>query len=308
MKGDHDFEVIIIGGSYSGLSAAMALGRSLRKVLIIDSGKPCNRQTPHAHNFLTHDGKAPGEIASLARQQVEQYPTILFHEGLAVNGVPKDGGFAITTDAGEEFRGKKLLFASGVKDLMPDLPGFAACWGISVIHCPYCHGYEVRQEKTGILANGHEAYHYGQLLRNWTQELTIFTNGVSTLTEEQHAALAMHDIPVVETEIAELLHRQVALHDLLFVDGTTFPLRALYSKPAYVQHCPIPEQLGLELTEQGLLQVDAFQDTTLANVLACGDCASPFRALSYAIATGTIAGAMLNHGLVLEAFDGGGKG
>ncbi len=302
MQGNHDFEVIIIGGSYAGLSAGMALGRSLRKVLVIDSGKPCNRHTPHAHNFLTHDGKTPAEIARQARQQVEQYPTIQFHQGLAVSGVQKEGGFAIMTDAAEVFWAKKLLFASGVRDIMPDLPGFAACWGNTVIHCPYCHGYEVKQEKTGILANGNEAYHYAQLLPNWTQDLTIFTNGPSQLTEEQSAAIAKNRIPVVETPIAELLHHDGALHSIRFTDGTTFPLKALYSKPEYVQHCPIPEQLGLGMTEQVLLQVDPFQQTTLPNVFAAGDCASLFRALSYAVATGTIAGAMLNHGFALEAF------
>ena len=136
------FDVIIIGGSYAGLSAAMALGRSLRNVLIIDSELPCNIQTPHSHNFITQDGKIPQEIISLARHQVEKYATIKYHKGLAINGLKMENGFVITTSTNDTFTSKKLIFATGVKDIMPDIDGFAACWGISVIHCPYCHGYD----------------------------------------------------------------------------------------------------------------------------------------------------------------------
>src|SRR5690554_5341159 len=146
-----DFDVIIIGGSYAGLSSAMALGRALRNVLIIDSGLPCNRQTPHSHNFLTQDGSTPNEIATLAKQQVEKYESVRFYKGIATSGVKTVDGFEIMTDANSTFTSKKLILATGVKDIMPALPGFAACWGISIIHCPYCHGYEYRSQNTGIL-------------------------------------------------------------------------------------------------------------------------------------------------------------
>src|SRR5690606_24367400 len=144
-----DFEVIIIGGSYAGLSAAMALGRALRHVLIIDGGQPCNKQTPHSHNFITQDGKTPKEISSLAKQQVEEYETIKFYKGLAANATKTDKGFKITTDTNDTFTAKKLIFATGLKDIMPGIIGFAECWGISVNHCPYCHGYEYRNKNTG---------------------------------------------------------------------------------------------------------------------------------------------------------------
>ncbi len=141
------FEVIIVGGSYAGLSAAMSLGRALRSVLVIDSGKPCNQQTPYSHNLITQDGRPPRQIATAAKAQVAQYPTITFYEGLAVSGVKTETGFAITTQTGDAFTAKKVIFATGLKDIMPDLAGFAACWGISILHCPYCHGYEVRKQK-----------------------------------------------------------------------------------------------------------------------------------------------------------------
>ncbi len=302
MTNKKDFDVIIIGGSYAGLSAGMALGRALRNVLIIDSGKPCNRQTPHSHNFLTQDGKTPKEISTLAKQQVEKYETVKFYNGLAINGIKTENSFEITTQANDKFSAKKLIFATGVKDHMPDIEGFADCWGISVIHCPYCHGYEVKGEKTGILTNGDFAFQYAQLIRNWTKDLTIFTNGKSTLTQEQTAKIRKHNIPIVEKEITFLKHQNGNVQEIVFADNSTFGLKAIYSRPDFEQHCKIPKELGCELTEQGLLKVDMFQKTTVENIFACGDNASPLRAVSYAVATGNIAGAMVNNGMTEEEF------
>lgn len=149
MKTSTKFEVIIIGGSYSGLSAAMALGRSLRNTMIIDSALPCNRQTPYSHNFLTEDGSSPDEISQKAKSYVKQYDTIHFLEDKAVKGRKTQNGFLIQTESNGEFESKKLILATGIKDLFPEIKGLADCWGISVVHCPYCHGYEIKQKKPG---------------------------------------------------------------------------------------------------------------------------------------------------------------
>src|SRR5690606_1025740 len=136
-------EVIILGGSYAGLSAAMALGRSLiRNVLIIDNGLPCNRQTPQSHNFLTQDGQSPSVIREFAKAQVLAYPTVQWLDDTAVKGEKVQDGFLINTASGQSVMTKKLIVATGIKDMLPDIKGFADCWGISVVHCPYCHGYE----------------------------------------------------------------------------------------------------------------------------------------------------------------------
>jgi thioredoxin reductase len=180
MPDNNNFEIIIIGGSYSGLSAAMSLGRALRNVLIIDSERPRNKQTPYSHNFLTQDGKTPMQIATLAKEQVSQYKTVKFYSGLAVRGAKTEKGFEIRTQAGDLFYSKKLILATGLKDIIPDIKGFAECWGISVIHCPYCHGYEVKNEKTGILGNGDYGFEFSRLVNNWTKDLTLYTNGKST--------------------------------------------------------------------------------------------------------------------------------
>ena len=302
MTDDNKYEVIIIGGSYSGLSAGMGLGRALRKTLIIDSGKPCNSQTPYSHNFITQDGKSPKEISMLAKKQVENYNTINFYNGLAITGTKVENGFEIKTEKGDIFFAKKLIFATGVKDIMPNINGFAECWGISVIHCPYCHGYEYKNDKTGILANGDMAFEIGKLISNWTKDLTIFTNGTSTLTTEQLEKLRKHNIKINEFEIDYFNHKNGHIESIVFKNGNTEKVAALYARPAFEQHCNIPQQLNCEMTEQHHIKIDAFQKTTAHGIFASGDNTTMMRSVSYAIATGGIAGAIANRELIEETF------
>lgn len=302
MEERKDFDVIIVGGSYSGLAAAMALGRALKHVLVIDNGEPCNRQTPHSHNFITHDGEAPGEIATLAREQVQKYDTIKFFKGLAINGAKTKNGFSIQTASAEWFTAKKLIFATGIKDLMPDIYGFAECWGISVLHCPYCHGYEVRDEPTGILGNGEYGFEFSSLISNWTNQLTLFTSGQSTLTSEQTAKLKLHQIEVVEKEIEKLNHTSGRLKRIFFKDGTVSFIKALYTRLPFEQHCAMPESLGCELTPDGYIKIDSSQKTTVHGVYACGDSTTRIRTVANAVAMGTTAGMMVNKEIIMEEF------
>jgi len=302
MNDRKQFDVIIIGGSYAGLATAMALGRALRNVLIIDSGKPCNRQTPHSHNFLTQDGKTPKEISTLAKQQVVAYNTITFFDGFATKGLKTSNGFEIQTETGDKFSATKLVFATGIKDVMPKIIGFSECWGISVLHCPYCHGYEVKNEITGILGNGEYGFEFSKLISNWTKELTLFTNGASTLTDEQKAQLEKHSIEIIEKEIKELEHQNGQLKNIIFKDGSKQIVKAIYTKLPFEQNCTVAEQLGCELTEDGYIKIDAFQKTTTENVFACGDNATRMRTVANAIAMGTTTGMIINKELVEERF------
>jgi thioredoxin reductase len=295
-------DVIIVGGSYSGLAAGMALGRALRNVLIIDSGKPCNRQTPHSHNFITQDGNTPHEIATLARQQVEKYDTVKLVNGVAVSGTKTENGFNVQIDSGETFSAKKIIFATGVKDIMPDIEGYAECWGISVVHCPYCHGYEIRNERTGILGNGEYGFEFSALISNWTKDLTLFTNGPSTLTAEQTAKIKSHHIKIVENEIGKLEHTDGHLQHIIFKDGTTSSLKALYARSPFVQHCTIPELLGCELTEEGFIKIDALLKTTVHGAFACGDNTTRMRSVANAVGMGTMVGAIVNREMIVEEF------
>ena len=252
MPDNNNFEVIIIGGSYSGLSAAMSLGRALRNVLIIDSGNPRNKQTPHSHNFLTQDGKTPNQISTLAKEQVSQYKTTKFYSGLAVSGIKTEKGFEIKTQVDDLFYSKKLILATGLRDIMPDIKGFAECWGISVIHCPYCHGYEVKNEKTGILGNGDYGFEFSRLVNNWTKDLTLYTNGKSTLTKEQTDKLRNHDIPIVEKEIDGFEHVNGQIQTIVFNDNSKTSITTIYARPVLIQHSEIAAQVGCELQNRVL--------------------------------------------------------
>ena len=302
MTDNRSFEVIIVGGSYAGLSAAMALGRSLRKVLIIDSGLPCNRQTPHSHNFITHDGEKPGVIAGKAKEQVLRYKTVTFLNGLAVRGEKSGNGFVITTQKWEEFEAKKLIFATGIKDSMPEIKGFKECWGISVVHCPYCHGYELKGKKTGILANGGRAFHLASLVNNLTDNITLLASRKADLKPEQKEKLDKHSIKIVETEVSEIEHENGQVKNVMFKDGSRMELDGVYAAVPFTQHSEIPAALGCKLTEPGYIEVDHFQKTTVEGVYACGDNSAMMRSVANAVYAGNLTGAMVNKELTDEQF------
>jgi thioredoxin reductase len=296
------FDVIIIGGSYSGLAAAMGLGRALRKVLIIDSGKPANRYAPHSHNFLTNDGRTPGEIAAIAKTQVDQYHSVKRIEGEALNVERVDNKFHVTLSDQTKYCASKVVFATGIIDVLPDIDGIAECWGKSVLHCPYCHGYEVRQTKTGILGNGDYAFEFGALISNWTSDLTIYTNGPSTLTQEQTSKLSLHNIEVVTDKIRLLKNTNGYLEKILFANGSTTDIHAMYTRPSVQQHCNLPGLLGCEITADGYIKVDGAQKTTVPGVYACGDNATKLRTVANSVSMGTATAMFLNKDLIIEAF------
>jgi len=301
MNDSEMLDVIIVGGSYAGLSAALALGRAIRQVVVLDSGQPCNRQTPHSHNFLTQDGSTPAAIAAVSREQVLAYPTVRLHPEAAVSATGEDNHFTVTTASGAVLHARKLLFATGIRDLMPALPGFAECWGISAIHCPYCHGYEYRGQPTGILANGEALAEMGLLISNWTDKLTIFTDGPATLQPAQRQQLADLGVAIEETPVQQLLHQAGYLSHLSLADGRTVALTALYARLPFEQHCALPHDLGCTHSAAGYITVDNFQKTNIPGIYAAGDATNPMRAVGAAVAAGMMAGAMLNKELIFGA-------
>ncbi len=295
-----NYDVIIIGGSYAGLSAALVLGRSLRRVLVIDAGKPCNRQTPHSHGFLTRDGETPAQLAAIAREQVSLYPTVSFKSGTATSAHPIDDGFQVRTDDGESYEGRKLMLATGLLDVMPDIPGFADCWGRSVLHCPYCHGYEVHSQPLGVLANGEVGYEMATLIQQWSRQLTLFTNGPSTLTDEQQRVLAQLDIPIVETPLAAIEHTDGFLTALQLADGSRATPTALFARVPLQQTSDIAQQLGCELTDQTFVKVTGTGETTVPDVFAVGDATTMMRQVAVAAASGVKTGAWINRVLITD--------
>jgi thioredoxin reductase len=300
------FDVIIIGGSYAGLSAAMSLGRSRRKVLVIDSGRPCNRQTPHAHNLITHDGEPPAQIRQAALEQVLAYSTVQLLEGFAESVSGTSGEFVVKTAAGEAFESKRILLATGVRDTPLPIDGFAECWGISVLHCPYCHGYEVRDETLGVIGNGDMGFDYARLIRHWTPRLQLLTNGPATLSGEQREKLESQAVRIEERPIQAIRHQAGRMEAVVFDDGDELPLTAMFARGGIEQHSDIPARLELELQTDGmipaLIKVDAFGRTSMGGIMAAGDNCIPFRSLANAIGAGTTAGAFLNNELIVAEF------
>lgn len=297
-----NFDVIIIGGSYAGLSAALSLGRALRKVLVLDNGNPCNKQTPHSHNFLTRDGETPAQIADKGRKEVLKYPSVTFENGRVVAVSKINDHFKVQTEEKALFSAKKIIFATGLIDIIPEIAGFAECWGISILHCPYCHGFENKNLPTGVFANGQAGYDQAKFLSNWTKELVLYTDGRSTLTEEQAANLDRRNIPIVEKEIEGFEHSSGKISNIVFKDGSKQTLKVLYATPEVKQQSELPCELGCEFTEHGRIEVDIFQKTTVEGIYAAGDNSSMGRAVPVAVAAGSVAGVMLNKELIEEEF------
>lgn len=291
-------EVLIIGGSYAGLAAAMALGRALRRVVVLDSGRPCNRQTPHSHNFLTQDGETPAAIQARALEQVLRYPTVQIIAAEAITAQATPLGFAVGAIDGQQFVAQKMILATGIEDLLPELPGLAECWGISVLHCPYCHGYEVHDQPLGVLNNGDAGFMQARLIRNWTPNLTLFTNGPATLTETQAQQLQQQKIAIEEAPVLAVQHTHGYMRGLKLANGTKFPLTALFTHVPFRQHSTLSAQLGCQLTSTGHLEVDDWQKTSVPGVYAAGDATTPMRSVANAVAAGTRAGAFVNHELL----------
>lgn len=300
---DTDFEVIIIGGSYAGLSAAMALGRASRKTLVIDSGLPCNRHTPHSHNFLTRDGEKPEVLRSIAKDQVAQYPTVTLINDKVINALKTTEGFEVINSSGLHFTGKKILFSTGIYDTMPKIDGFEDCWGISSVHCPYCHGYEFKGKKTGILGNGEAAYHYAVLLGQWTDDLVIFSNGAFEVTPQQASAISQRNITVIDDEICCVRHNKGYIDEVVLKDGATHQIHVLYHRPDFIQHSDLPQTLGCTIDDNGYIQTDFLQKTSVEGIYAAGDCSAPMRSVANAVAAGSKAGAAINIELCAAEFE-----
>lgn len=303
METKNSFDVVIIGGSYSGLSAALALGRSLRSVLVIDNGNPCNRHAPQSHNFITQDGEDPFAIREKAKAQIKNYSTISFLTDTVIDVVPDGSRFTTHTKDSGSFSSKKILFATGIIDTLPKIEGYRECWGKSILHCPYCHGYEVAGKKLGVIGNGDMGYEMAKTICHWAGELTLFTNGTSTLSHEEVLLLNSHNIQVVENEICNIEHENGYVKCLHFADTEPECLDAIFTQLPFIQQCDIPEKLGCEFTDQGFIYISKTMETSVPGVYAAGDCLTHFRSVANAVAAGNKAGAVINKKFIAEAFE-----
>lgn len=306
------FDVVIVGGSTAGLSAALDLGRSTRSVLIIDSDSPCNRFQGDSHNLLGFDGVAPAKVREQAIANVMAYPTVQWKPGTVTKVRTEDDSSRIDRiDIGVNVKdnediswvqGRKLIIATGAKDLLPEeIKGVRECWGKSIIHCPYCHGYEFASKRTVILnMEPSGAIAMAPLLRNLTNKLFV-VGEKKAYTEEELASLETNGVEFIDQRIVSIKQSNGDVETLKFDDNTELAVDVAYLRPGFAQRFPVDEMPALKLNGNGYIDVHSFtQKTSVPNVYACGDCTTPMRALSIAMAAGTAAGAMLNHELSMN--------
>lgn len=290
------FDVIIIGGSYAGLSAALQLGRARKNVLVVDAGKRRNRFASHSHGFLGQDGKAPGEIVAEARRQIERYQTIKWAEGSVTDAEGSFGDFTVEIDGHRRESAARLILAMGVTDELPDITGLKERWGSSVFHCPYCHGYELDQGKIGVIAASPMAIHHALMLPDWG-ETTFFTNGIFVPDEDQAALLSARGVRVEKDRIAEIAGHA----DVVLADGRSIALAGLFTQPKLRITSHWIGKLGCSVEEGPMgssIVTDAMKQTTAGGVFACGDVARPAGSVALAVGDGAMAGAAAHRSIL----------
>jgi len=289
-------DVIVVGGSYAGMAAALQLLRARRNVLVIDAGLRRNRFASHSHGFLGQDGADPAAIAAAARRQLEAYPTLDWIDGLATGASGGRDAFSVTTADGATHAARRVLFATGVADGLPSLPGLAERWGRSVFHCPYCHGYELGGGRIGVIATGPMSIHQAALLPEWG-EITFFTNEKLALDPAARGDLERRGVAVEEAPVAGLEGHA----DVRLANGRLLSFAGLFTASRCAPATPIAEAMGCALIETPMgiqVRTDDAKETSISGVFACGDLARVPHSVSLAVGDGAWAGAQVHRSLV----------
>lgn len=290
------YDVIIIGGSYAGLSAGLQLARARRKVLVIDAGLRRNRFAATSHGFLGQDGQAPDVIAAEGRSQLMEYPTVTWVQDSALEASTQEERVSVRTELNGTFHARRLILATGVVDELPAIEGLKERWGTRVFHCPYCHGYELDQGRIGVLATSPLAMHHALMLPDWGTT-TLFTNGVFTPDAEQQAQLERRGVSVVSGAVRRI---SGARADLELHDGRVFNLDGIFTM-SRTRLSPLAEQLGCELADGvtgAYLLTNDMRQTSVPGVFACGDASLAAGSVALAVAEGVRAGVGAHFSLI----------
>ncbi|WP_051741169.1 NAD(P)/FAD-dependent oxidoreductase [Streptomyces xylophagus] len=298
------YEVVVIGGGAAGLSAALVLGRSRRRTLVVDAGEPRNAPAAHMQGYLTRDGMAPAEFLALGREEIARYGVDLVRDRV----VDITSGFAVTLAGGETVHARRLVIATGLKDELPTVPGVAERFGRDVIHCPYCHGWEVRDQAFGVLATTPMSVHQALMVSQWSRDVTLFLHTVaeSELADDDLRRLAAAGVAVVPGEVAELTVEDDRLTSVRLADGTAHPREALFVAPRAIPQTGLLEKLGAELQETpfgAYPVVDPTGLTTVPGVWAVGNAMGFGEQVVNAAAAGYRAAATINGELLMTDLD-----
>ena len=301
------YDVVVVGAGTAGLSAALVLGRSGRKVLVLDGGEPRNAPAEASHGFFTRDGVHPGELLRIGREQLGPYPSVEYRDGRATDASGTDGAFEVALEDGEVVAARKLVLATGVFDELPERSGFRELWGKGVYHCPYCHGWEVRDKPLAVLARPGAAFERVALIRNWSRDLALLTDGEGGLSEDDRKKLGALSVPVYEERISRLEGDPArpggGLERVVFEGGSALEREGIFYFPPQRQRSGLAGSLGCELSAPvptvEFVKADPMtRETTVAGVYSVGDTvAGPGQSVVLASASGAAAAYVLNHAL-----------
>ncbi|GAB4085199.1 NAD(P)/FAD-dependent oxidoreductase [Myceligenerans cantabricum] len=308
---DKTWDVIVVGGGAAGLSSALLLGRARRKVLVVDAGSPRNRFAAHMHGVLGNEGTDPAGLLARGREEVARYG-VEIHDGRVdrvdqMDGTGTAGGpVRVTLDDGTDLTARALVVATGMTDRLPDVPGLAERWGKTVLHCPYCHGWEVRDRRLGILATSPMDLHRAQLIRQWSDDVVVFTAGSGTLEPDLAARLAARGVEVVTSPVAEVLGDGDPITGVRTADGAVVAVDAIFAGGASVPHDAFLAPLDLTRSDTPMgsfLEVDPTGRTSAGRVWAVGNVVNPGATVPMAVGAGAQTGGAVNMALVTEDFD-----
>lgn len=302
------WDCIVVGGAAAGLSAALSLGRARRRTLVIDAGEPSNRHTHGIGGLLGHDGRPPAELYAMGRQELEQYTSVEVRQGRVGDGTANESGprFTVTLDDGSVEHARTVLLATGADYRYPDVDGIAQRWGRTVFHCPFCHGWEVRDLPLGVLDNGLHGFMRAQMLTYWTDDVTLYTNGTSTLDDEQTARLTSLGVRIEQRVVAKLAGDGTELDGVVFVDGTSSPCNGMLAATTLHQRSGLAEGFGATLKDNGpvapeAISIDPMYQTDVPGLFSAGDASTAMPSIAGAIAAGGTAAAMIVHHLLANS-------
>jgi thioredoxin reductase len=303
-SGSNTYDVVVIGGGAAGLSAALVLSRARRRVVVVDSGRPRNAPAAQIRGFLGSDGLPPIELLAAGRAEVAGYSGRLL-AGAVTDITPRTGTrddrrrFAVDINGQRSLCGRRILVTTGLRDVLPDVPGVRERWGTDVLHCPYCHGYEVRDQPLGVLGGGVDAIAHAHLVRQWSDNVVFFNDGGS-LTADQREQFAARAIGVVDAPVARLVVEDDRLTGVELVDGRIVPRRAVFVRPGFVPHDNALEALGCAMDDDGWATVDSVGRTSVPGVWAAGNAVNPRAQVITAAGEGSTSAIAINNDLVDE--------
>jgi thioredoxin reductase len=293
------YEVIIVGAGPAGLSAALILGRCRRKVLVCDTGEYRNFASPAMHGFLSRDGIAPSELLRLGREQLRQYHSVELRQVRVVDAVQQDGHFEVTLEDGIRLETRKLLLATGVCDELPPLAGAEDFYGRGVHHCPYCDGWELRDQPLAVYGGEKHGRKLAVELRQWSTNLTLCTNGQAALSGQERERLRRNGIAIREERIA-CLEGKEHLEQLVFENGETLPCRALFFKGAEHQRSDLAARFGCDFTKRGAVRTGEYEATNVPGLFVAGDASYRVQLAIIAASEGAAAAYAINTLLMKE--------